>query len=226
MFRTLKTIFDGANARAEERVREVYSIELIEQKIREALAGLKQAKLTLAGFIQKKRAEERHIDKLDQRIADLTQRAKEALEAGRDDLATEAARAIAELENERALRIETRDRLETRILRLEATIESVNRRICDLKQGAIAAKAAKLDHGMQRKLNTTLSGGDALSEAEELIKGVLGAEDPFEQAEILREIDAGLDGSAAADRLESAGFGARTKSSAQDVLARLKADKK
>ncbi len=224
MFRTLKTLFDGANARAEEGVRAAYSVELIDQKIREAMDGLKQAKLTLAGFIQRKRAEQKHIETLDHRIQDLTQRAQEALKGEREDLASEAARAIADLENERTTRSQTRDRLDTRIMRLESTIESVNRRIIDLKQGAIAARAAKSEHRMQDRLNNTLNGGDALGEAEELIKGVLNADDPFEQAEILRDIDAGLDGTDAASKLENAGFGAASKSSAQNVLERLKAD--
>jgi len=40
MFGTLRTIMIGANARTEERVRDTYAIELIEQKIREANASL------------------------------------------------------------------------------------------------------------------------------------------------------------------------------------------
>jgi len=53
MFGTLKTIMTGANARAEERVRDTYAIELIEQKIREANASLQAAKGTLASLIQR-----------------------------------------------------------------------------------------------------------------------------------------------------------------------------
>ena len=171
MFQTFRTLINGANARAEQRLREVYSVELIDQKLREAAQGLKLAKTTLAGFIQRKRAEERHIDDLGGRIADLTGRVRAALEEGRDDLATEAAEAIARLENERTLRIQTRDRLETRVIRLQSTVETVGRRIRDLKQGAITARAARVEHGMQRRLNTTLAGQDALSEAEDLIAG-------------------------------------------------------
>ena len=37
MFSTFKTLMTGANARATERVRETYSIELIEQKGRRPL---------------------------------------------------------------------------------------------------------------------------------------------------------------------------------------------
>ena len=59
MFDTLRTLISGVNARANEHVRDTYSVELIEQKIREATTGLKAAKVSLAGLIQRKRAEER-----------------------------------------------------------------------------------------------------------------------------------------------------------------------
>ena len=48
MFDTFRTLIVGANARAEERVRDIYSIELIDQKIREATTSLKGAKVSLA----------------------------------------------------------------------------------------------------------------------------------------------------------------------------------
>ncbi|MBD3678724.1 MAG: PspA/IM30 family protein [Rhodobacteraceae bacterium] len=225
MFGTLRTLFDGANARAEERLRDAYSVELIDQKIREATAGLKQAKMTLAGFIQRERAEARQVEALEGRIADLTTRAQAALKEGREDLATEAAEVIATLENERLMRTTTRQRLEARIIRLRATIETVNRRIIDLRQGATAARATKAEYGMQRRLNKTLSGADALSEAEELIAGVLGADDPFEQAQILEEIDAGLTGKDVAEKMGREGFGAPVRTTGADVLERLKSKK-
>lgn len=224
MFGTLKTLFEGANAKAEERLRENYSIELIEQKTREATANLKAAKVTLAGFMQRQRSENRHIEALYARIADLTDRAKEALASKREDLAEEAAGVIAGLENERALRKQTHDRLEARIIRLRGSIEAVSRRIVDLKQGAIAAKASKQEAGMQRRLNNTLAGKDALSEAEELINQVMSADDPFEQAEILQEIETGLDGGDVEDRLSANGFGTQTRSTSASVLDRLKSE--
>ncbi|WP_424939284.1 PspA/IM30 family protein [Aliiroseovarius sp. S253] len=225
MFRTLKTLFDGTNARAEEQVRETYSIELIDQKIREANQGLKAAKMSLAALTQRARTEERMVEGLADRISDLEERAKAALEAGRDALAQEAAQAIASLENERATRKATQERLEARVIRLRATVETVNRRITDLKQGAIAARATRVEAGVHRKLATTLSGAGALEEAEELIQNVMKEDDPFEQAEILREIDQDLTQNNVASRLEDAGFGDRTKATGASVLERLKASK-
>lgn len=221
MFETIKTLFAGANVRAEERVRDTYSIELIEQKIREAQTGLKAAKATLASLIQRSRAEGRQIEVLETRAKDMTSRAKEALKGGREDMANEAAQAIAEMENELALRRDTAARLETRIIRLRQSAEATNRRIIDLKQGAIAARAVRQEQDIQKRLNTTLSGQSPIGEAQELIERVLSRDDPFEQGEILKEIDQGLSREDIGDRMANAGFGPATKVTADDVLKRL-----
>lgn len=226
MFGTLKTLIQGANARAEDRVRAAYSIELIDQKIREAAEGMKVAKSTLASLIQRQRGEERQIAILQNRSADLLERGRSALIAGRDDLAAEAAEAVAVMENELSLRRETRARLEARVIRLQASVEATNRRIIDLKQGSIAARAMRDEQNLQARLNTTLAGSSPLAEAEDLIASVLGREDVYEQAEILTEIDRNLNRSDVADRLAAEGFGRPMKTTAADVLSRLKAETK
>lgn len=224
MFRTLTTLVNGANARAEERVRDHYSIELIDQKIREADASLKAAKFSLASLIQRERSEARQVEALSNRVTDLTSRTKLALADGREDMAMEAASAIAQLENELIVRRTTVERLETRILKLRHSVEGATRRITDLKQGAIAARAAKKEADIQKHLGRHVSQDTAFEEAEELIARVLNRDDPFEQTQILREIDEGLDRTDMTDRLAEAGFGDPLKSTAADVLQRLRAD--
>lgn len=224
MFGTLKTLRAWSIATAEEKVRDVYSIELIEQKIREAMAGLKAAKVTLAGLIQRQRSETRQVQTLVERIVDLEVRAKDALSQDREDLAQEAAHAIAAMENELATRRATLEGLEARIVRLEGSVAAAHRRIEDLKQGLLAAKALKRERQMQVKLgHTGDAAGGAMEEAEELIGRVMGADDPFERSEILREIDQGLNHEGIADRMAAEGVGRATKATAGDVLARLKA---
>ena len=222
MFGTLRTLINGANARAEERVRAAYAIELIDQKIREAGEGVKLAKLTLASLIQRQRAETRQIDTLETRVADLTLRAREALTGGREDMAAQAAEAIAVMENELTLRRETHARLEGRVIRLQASLEAATRRMIDLKQGAVAARALRDEQTLQCRINSTLAGQSPMAEAEELIAGVLGRDDPFEQSEILADIDRSLTRADVADRLAEQGFGKPTKTTAADVLARLR----
>ncbi len=222
MFQTLKTLINGANARAEEKLRAGYAIELIDQKIREAGGGTKAARLTLASLIQRQNSEARQIETVETRAQDLTTRAREALAAGRDDLAAQAAEAIAALENELALRRQTHAQLETRVLRLQSSLELASRRILDLKQGAMAARALRDEQRVQVRLNSTLAGPGALAEAEELIAQVLGNNDPLDQADILAQIDRNLSHENIAARLADEGFGHPNKTTSAAVLARLR----
>ncbi len=225
MFRTLSTLLAGASARSEDRVRDAFAIELIDQKIREADNSLKAAKATLATIIQRQRAEDRQANTLKSRISDMTARAQDALRADREDLAAEAAEAIANMENELTIRLETLDRLDQKGMRLRSSIEAGHRRIIDLKQGAIQARAVRREHHIQRRLNATAGTNTAVDEAEELIQRVIGADDPFEQSEILRGIENDLSHDTLADRMADHGFGAATRKTGQDVLAQLKAKK-
>lgn len=224
MFRTLNTLFLGTSARTEEKLRDHFAIELIDQKIREAEAQLKTAKGQLALLIQRERSERRLLEQLEARQADLNARARKALEADREDLAGEAAEAIAQMENETLLRTETVARLEGQVLRLRQSVEAGHRRIVDLKQGATTARALKREQEMQVRLGGTAIASSAATEAEELIARVVSRDDPHEQAEILREINSDLNHAALPERMAAAGFGTPTKATAVDVLARLKSE--
>ena len=226
MFRTLTTLFAGVNARAEDRVRDAFAIELIDQKIREAEKQLKAAKLTLANLIQRQRSEDQHRQGLQTRITALTNRAKNALKADNMALAEEAASAIAQMENELTIRDETLARLDQKILRLRNSIETGQRRIVDLKQGAIQARAVRREQTIQARMaGASNHGAGSIEEAEELIASVIGKDDPFEHSQILAEINADLSHDTLEDRMADAGFGPATRSTAKDVLARLTAKK-
>ncbi len=224
MFKTLSTLIVGANARAEDRVRDAFAIELIDQKIREAEASLKAAKATLASLIQRQRSENAQRSSLQRRISDLTGRATEALEAKNEDMALQAAEAIAQMENELKLRDETCARLEQKVMRLRNSIENGHRRIIDLKQGAIQARAVRREQDIQMKMGS-ISQTSATEEAEELIARVLGKDDPFEQSQIVAEINRDLNQGGIIDRMADAGYGDPTRATAQDVLNRLKTKK-
>lgn len=225
MFKTLSTLLNGQSARAEVRVRDAFAIELIDQKIRESDAGLRAGKATLASLIQRQRAEEQQHTALKARVVDLTGRATEALEKGREDMATEAARAIATMENELTVRHETLERLDQKIVRLGSSIEAGHRRIIDLKQGAIQARAVKHEQDIQMKMTKSGMSTNSTQEAEDLIARVLGRDDPFEKAEILADINQDLQGDSITNRMADAGFGAATRTTADDVLARLRSTK-
>jgi phage shock protein A len=156
MFKTLSTLIAGVNAHSEDRVRDAFAIELIDQKIREAEQSLTAAKATLASLIQRQRSEERQRDTLKTRIKDMMGRAQDATDKGREDLAGEAASAVAQMENELTIRLATCDRLSQKVVRLRNSIESGHRRIIDLKQGAIQARAVRREQAIQTKLNSII----------------------------------------------------------------------
>lgn len=222
MLNVLKTLFLGASARAEEQLTDHFAIDLIEQKIRESEHALSLAKTTLAALIMRQRNEQKTLTRLETQITDLEARAREALAAGREDLAADAASAIADLENERVLRKDTLAQLTDGVARTQSAVEKANRRIIDLRQGMISARAADAERKAQKSLNRSIGQTASIREAEELIARVVNGPDPFAESEVLDQIDAGLNGTDIRDRLGDAGFGSKSKVRADDVLARLK----
>ena len=222
MLDLISTLFRGANAKATETVTDHFAIDLINQKIREAEGGVEGAKHALAALILRQRAEQKTLDTLGVRKAILENRVREALAAGNETLALEGANAIAEMENEATIRAETLARLSERVARLRQSVEKAHRRVADLRQNAIAARAIDLERRSQRRLNRSLDGGSAIHEAEKLIQRVTDQDDPLEQSGVLDEIDNALSHRSAEDNLAAAGFGPATKSRAQDVLDRLR----
>jgi len=68
----------------------------------------------------------------------------------------------------------------------------------------------------------TLRSQSSVEEAEELIAQVLGREDPFEQSEILSEINRDLSHDTLSDRMAEQGYGSASGTTGADVLQRLK----
>jgi phage shock protein A len=222
MLSLIRTLLDGASAKAEDRLKDQFAVDLLAQRIRDAEAGLASAKQTLASLIVRQRAEQASLDQLDRRIADLEERTRSALAAGNEPLARDGAGAIAELENEREVRRATVRRLVEKTLRMRMSLEQAHRRIVDLNQGMISARAIDAEQKAQRRLNRSIGRTASLNEAEALLARIRERSDPFEEAGILDEIDAGLSQEAIRGRLEDAGHGPSTKVRAQDVLDRLK----
>lgn len=222
MFAMVKTLVTGAGARAEDTLRDHFAVDLLEQKIRESEAALGAAKETLAALIIRERNERRALEAVKSRIADLEERTRQALAAQKHSLAQDAAQAIAELENEAAVREATVAKLSERVARMRLSVEKTHRRIVDLKQGSIQARAIDAEARAQRKMNRAVGTNTSMREAQDLLDRILERDDPFEEAGVLDEIDAGLNHVAIRDRMAAVGLGEKTKSTADDVLERLR----
>ncbi|MGX8012727.1 PspA/IM30 family protein [Mesorhizobium sp. ORM8.1] len=222
MLSLIKTLLDGASARAEDNLKDRFAIDLLAQRIRDAEASLAAAKQTLGSLIVRQRAEQASLDQLERRIADLETRTLSALSANNQALAEGGATAIAELENEREVRRATVKRLGEKTLRMRLSVEQAHCRIVDLNQGMISARAIDAERKAQSRLNRSIGRTASINEAEELLARIKGSSDPFEEAGILDEIDGELRHEAIRDRLAEAGHGPSVKVRAKDVLERLK----
>lgn len=222
MFDLLSTLIKGANAKAVETATDHFAIDLIGQKIREAEAGVTGAKQALASLILRQRAEQKALDLLVGRKSALEARVRLALEGGNEGLALEGAGAVAEMENEITVRAETLARLEEKTIRLRGSVEKASRRVVDLRQGAITARAIDLERKSQTRIHRAINGNSAMQEAEALIRRVADQDDPLAHSEIVDEIENSLSHKNTEDRLAEAGFGPATKVLAADVLARLR----
>ncbi|MGB0797829.1 MAG: PspA/IM30 family protein [Planktomarina sp.] len=222
MFKAIKTFVIGTSVRADNIVTDHFAIELIDQKIQETEKHLKAAKMTLASMIGRERTEAKLLKTLKTQITTLEQRATAAMNDGKQELALEAAQAIATMENEASLRSTTVDRLQEKITRLQSTVATNHRKVVELKQGAISAQAIH----RETQLHGTMMGGgtnmSAAQEAQDLIDRVMGRDDSFEMSAIVTEIDEGLNGDTLTERMAAQGYGPSTKSTAQDILDRLK----
>src|SRR5262245_61043173 len=101
MFKALVTLMRGAAAAAEQGFTDRNAILILEQQIRDAAAAIERSKRALAVAIAQDDAEGKRLDTTLKRIADLEERACAALTGGREDLAADAAEAIAVMEADR-----------------------------------------------------------------------------------------------------------------------------
>ena len=119
MFKTVFTLFRGTVAVAEEELQDRTALVILDQQMRDAAAAVERSKRTLALAIAGDQQEGRRLDATNARIADLETRATAALDGGREDLAREAAQAIANLEAERDAAMTARTLFASEITRLK-----------------------------------------------------------------------------------------------------------
>src|ERR1700750_768434 len=101
MFKTVLTLIRGSAAAMEEELADRSALLILDQQIRDAAAALDRARRTLAVAIAQDAQEGKRLAATVERLKDLEERATAALAGGREDLATEAAEAIAALETDR-----------------------------------------------------------------------------------------------------------------------------
>ena len=225
MFKTVLTIFRGSVAAAEEELQDRTALVVLDQQMRDAAAAVDRSKRTLALAIAGDAQEGRRLDATNTRIADLEVRASAALEGGREDIAREAAQAIANLEAERDAAMTARTLFATEITRLKRHVANAEARIAELDRGRRLARASEAVRSLRRSgIEAARPYESTLPEAEATLKRLRERQIEIQAADdALFEIDTASGPVVVAEKLAEQGFGPRMKSTADDVLARLKA---
>ena len=141
MLKTIITLVRGATFRAEEEFADRSALLILDQQIRDSAAAIERAKRALAIAIAQDEAEGKRLETTLTRIADLEERAVAALAASREELAAEAAEAIAVMEADRDSIREARATFAREIGQLKATVVRSGQRLSELERGRRIAQS-------------------------------------------------------------------------------------
>src|SRR5215468_9005480 len=225
MFKTVLTLFRGGIAVAGEELEDRTALVILDQQMRDAAAAVDRSKRTLALAIAQDQQEGRRLETTNTRIADLELRATAALDGGREDLAREAAQQIAGLEADRDAAMTARTLFGQEIARLKRHVTNAEARLTELDRGRRIARASDAVRSLRRSgIEAARPYESTLPEAENTLRKLRERQMEAQAAdEALIELDAASGPLATAEKLAEQGFGPRIKSTADDVLARLKA---
>src|SRR5712671_6264980 len=170
MFKTIVTLMRGAAAAAEEQVVDRSALLILDQQIRDAAAAIERSKRALAIAIAQDEAEGKRLETTLRRIADLEERATAALAGGRDDLAGEAAEAIALMEADRDAIRESRTAFAADIGQFKSSVANAGHRLAELERGRRIALAAESVRRLKSSGGAGVTGATTLAEAEATLK--------------------------------------------------------
>lgn len=227
MFKTIVTLMRGRAHEAEEALADRHALSLLDQQMRDAAASVERAKRALALAVAQDRTESKKLEAARAQIADLEMRAVEALKAGREDLAQQAAEHIAALEGEAQAAEKARALFAGEISKLERHIRGHVARIAELERGRRIARAAEAVRISRRgRLEEAPCQQATLSEAEATLARLRERQQDACAAEAaLDDLDVEASTPPAEtlnEKLANEGFGPAIKPRVSDVLARLK----
>lgn len=225
MFKSLLTLMRGTANSAVEATIDQNALVVLDQQIRDCGGAVNKAQKALAVAIAQDRQEQTRLENLEGQIGDLEERATQALNAEREDLATEAAEAIAALENERDAMAKAQASFAKECQRLRDIVRTSEQRLRDLERGR---RTAKTNDAVLKLRDKGLVAGEShlnrLSEAEATLEKLQSRQSELDHATgVLEELEAETNPKTITEKMADAGFGTPTRKRATGVLERLKA---
>ncbi len=222
MFNAILTLIRGRAFEAEQAFIDRNAVPLLAQQIRDAASAIQSARRAVAVAVAQNEQEKSQHAAIAGRIADLENRAVAALQKGNDELARQAAEAIAQLEAERDASEKAQAQFTATIGKLKATVRASEARLQELQRGERLARATEQTQKLTAACDDN-SGLATLDEAEETLARLQAYQNRCEiAASTMKEMDAASRQATIIEKLANAGFGAPLGPSADDVLARLR----
>ena len=221
MFNTIITLVRGRSHDAAQALEDANALSILRQQLRDAAAGVEAARRSVAVVMAYAERERKSLPRINAQIADLEGRAIAALAQGREDLATEAASAIAQLEAERTTTETALATYEMEIARLRDELGGAELRLRDLKRGLQLADAAQKSQTVRGVVSRPVTA--SLAEAEATLTRLQSRQLHAEATALaIVDLSAGQSAEAISARLAAAGCGPSIRPDAAAVLQRLK----
>ena len=221
MFKQIVTLFRGAAQDAGEEFTDRHAITLLRQQIRDCANAVAASRKAVAVAIAQNEREATQHKKLLNQIADLEARTVKAMEQGEEKLALEAAETISLLEAERDVSAQAQAQFEAEITRLKNSVRNAEMKLKELQRGQRLAVAT--DKTQKMRLVNPSSGLSDLKEAEETLLRLRVRQQQIDAtSNAMAEMEETGNPVSITEKLAEAGCGEPLKSSAQDVLERLK----
>lgn len=226
IWKKLVTAIRGGATEVGEAIVDTQALRILDQEIRDAESALAQARQELVRIMGQHKVATQKCEEMAAKIGDLEGKALKALDAGREDLATEVAEAIAHLSTQYDAEKQLKAEFATSIDSMRQTISKAEQQIRELRQQTDIVKARDSVQKAQSKAQSAASGaqgnvGNAASTLERLKARQQQQQAQFEAQDAL---EAERTGSDLEQKLREAGITPQ-QNSASAVLERLKSSR-
>ncbi|MEF2074753.1 PspA/IM30 family protein [Consotaella aegiceratis] len=221
MFKEFVALVRGRSFDRAEAVIDQNATIILRQQIRDCAGTVEAARRAVAVATAHHQQEIKQHTRILQSVTDLEGRGAEALRLGKDDLAREAAEAIAVLESEQAASEAAQQRYEKEIGRLRASLRRSEGRLRELKRGQRLAEAT--DRTQRLNEVDTASTRSTLRDAEKTLERLQQRQCEVDAtAAALDDLAAEHDPATISEKLAAAGCGSPSGPTVETVLERLK----
>lgn len=221
MLKQMTTLFRGAVSQSTEDFTDKHALLLLKQQLRDCAHVVSESRRAVAIAIAQNEQEANQHLQVKNKIAELETRAIAAIDKNEIELATEAAETISILEAERHTSAKAQEQFNTEIKRLKNIVYNAENKLKELERGQrLAAATDKTQKIRAAHPSNTLAN---FKDAEDTLSRLqLRQQQNDTTIKVISEMEEQGSTTRLIDKLSEAGCGKPFKSSAQDVLERLK----